>query len=112
MKMNFKSCFGVDTTVVFKKGAYLNNGNLYVGAYSVDEDGYFEPYCNVTVNFEEKLEAGMAYIDTNNADSGLLKAMLEAGHMVYMFKDRNSGFCTYPMFCFSEEFLDSIEELK
>ena len=111
MKANFKSCFGVDVTVVFKKGTYLNNGNLYVGAYTVDEYGYFEPYCNVTVNFEEKLEKGMAYVDNNNADNNLLQAMIDMGYMSYMFKNKMNGFCKYPLFCFSDEFLDNIEEL-
>ena len=30
MEMKFVSAYGVETTVVFKKGRYLNNGNLYV----------------------------------------------------------------------------------
>jgi hypothetical protein len=111
MEMKFVNSFGEETTVVFKKGKYLNNNNLYVGAYSVDEDGYLEPYCNVTVNFEEKLEDGMAYIDDNNADMNLLKALIDAGHMTYMFKSRHSGFCNYLLFYFSEEFLESLEEM-
>ena len=110
--MKFKSDFGVDTTVVFKKATYLNNGNLYVGAYSIDENGYLEPYCNITVNLDEKLAEGMAYIDCNNADTGLLQAMVDAGYMRFMSKSKASGFCKYFLFGFSEEFLCGVEELK
>lgn len=112
MEMKFVSVFGVESTVVFKKGRYLNNGNLYVGAFSVDEEGYYELFCPVTVNLGVALKDGMAYIDDNNADRNLLKALIDAGHMTYMFESKQSGFCNYLLFRFSDDFLNAVEEMK
>lgn len=111
-ELTFKSVYGVETKVMFYKGLYQNNNNLYVGAYFVDEDGYEEPFCNITVNLRDALSKNMAYIDTNNADKHLLKAMVDADMMFSTGFHQSSGFCTYPIFFFPDEILNDIPDLE
>ena len=103
--------FGSEKVLTFHKGSYLNNDNLFVGAYEVYEDGEKEPYCNITVNFEEPLPDGMAWVDSNNADRNLIKAMEEMGWIVFGGCYRQSGFCKYPLYQFTDDFLEEVTEL-
>lgn len=111
--ITFTNQWGREVTVDFRKGTYMNNGNLYVGAYNVNEEGDLEPYCNITVNFAERLaEANSAYLDTNNGDMNLFRVMVKEGYISPLYSAMESGFCTYPLYEFSQEFLDNVLELK
>ena len=108
--ITFTNQFDEEITVMFEKGTYANNGNLYIGALSVC-DGYLEPYCNITVNLPEFLDDNKAYLDINNANHQLLIKMKKAGLIKYCERNRASGFCSYPLYEFSQKFLDDIPEL-
>lgn len=110
-ELTFKSVYGVETKVMFYKSLYQNNNNLYIGAYRVDEDGYTEPFCNITVNFMDTLEENMAYIDINNIDKNLFQTMINANMMLPTGFSHTSGFCTHPIFFFPDEILNDIPEL-
>lgn len=67
------------------------------------------PYTTLTVSFGEFI--GMknaAYIDSNNNPKELIDAVVEAGWMQDTGFTKSSGFCTYPLYIFSEDFLKSV----
>lgn len=80
---------------------YFHNENLYIGLDCMD-DGYLEPFIDLTVNLDEVLPPYMAYLDTNNfpqAEELVRKTGLgtPTGQM------RASGFCMYPLYSFNKE---------
>lgn len=67
-----------------------------------------EPYCALTVSFGEFLGIkNSAYIDTNNCDFAeqLLKPEIAQATGLY----KTSGFCRYPLWIFSEQFLKEVD---
>ena len=107
MEMKFKNESGKDTTVILRKSVYRNSGGLYLGAYTINEEGQLEPYCNITINANLALDEGWAYINKNNTDLALLQAITDAGYITTTV----GIWSNYPLVCFSKQFLDSIEEL-
>ena len=87
--------FGTYNVSLSKKN-YVNNGNLAIQMYDAD-DGC--PFATLTVNLGKKLDADVAYVDTNNcpwAEEFILEN--ELGEPT----DRigQSGFCFYPQYRF------------
>ena len=81
---------------------------LAIDLYMVDDQSEFlEPYATLTTCFGEFISIpNSAYIDTNNcyfADQLLAQGIAEPTG----FK-KSSGFCTYPLWVFKEEFLREI----
>ena len=96
----------------FRKGQYRNNNSLAIQIMSTEEgEEYSEPFCMLTVNLAFEVEEGCAYIDTNNCPRDLIQMLIDAEIMWYTDKDYMSGFCIYPMFRFSDEWLNSIESM-
>ena len=77
--------------------------------FSFIGDGYEQPFATFTVNFGEFI--GMkncAYVDTNNcwfADEILKKGIASDTGLT-----KASGFCTYPLWQFKPEFLESLDK--
>lgn len=75
---------------------YTSNGNTAISLICL-EDNIPSPFATITVNFDEKLEKDMAYIDTNNcpwAES----ILTENNWGVPTGKQMASGFCIYPLY--------------
>ena len=73
------------------------------------ENGVEIPYVNLTVNFCEFIGFKCsAYIDTNNFPDAV--ELLQKGVAKDSGFTKNSGFCTYPLWIFEEDFLKSINE--
>ena len=84
------------------------NGNLAIQAkyYDAEFDGFL-PYANVTVNLgKNKLPYNRAYYDENNLGHTLREALREAGAIADFVQVGQSGFCSYPMFEFTDSFLN------
>lgn len=67
-----------------------------------------EPYCALTVSFGEFIGIkNSAYIDTNNCGFAeqLLKPEIAQATGLY----KTSGFCRYPLWIFSEQFLKEVD---
>lgn len=90
--------------MTFNIDTYIQNGNLYVGLIT-HEEGYPEPWSDLTVNLGVKCKENCAYIDTNNNGNEIIEWLVEnklgvpTGHM------RPSGFCVYPEFEFNMDVL-------
>lgn len=75
-------------------------------AISAKQNG--EPYATLTVSFGEFIGAkNCAYMDTNNCP--WVKELLKEGIAEDTRFTKMSGFCTYPLYRFSESFLKSVD---
>ena len=93
------SNWGNEYEVRIKEAEYYN-GNLAIMLECYDgEYGFWEPYGNLTVNFEDPLPDGYAYVDTNNmpnAEEFINKYNLGE----HTGECKASGYCTYPLYKF------------
>ena len=80
----------------FNTNTYANNKNTYVGVTCI-EDGFHEPYSDLTVNLNVKLEKNQAFIDINNNESEFIRYLTDNGFITYMGMDKPSGFVVYPL---------------
>lgn len=108
IKFNF---LGKEHKARFTKNTYANNGNLYVGVVTWDEE--FEawmPWGDLTVNLvRSSLEPNEAFLDTNNCAPEIITELKRKGCIKDTGLEMPSGFCMYPLVEFSEEFLKEIE---
>lgn len=86
--------------MTFVIGRYANNGNLYVGLIT-HEEGYPEPWQNLTVNLDMKCKENCAFIDTNNNGNEILWWLIDNGLGDVTEELRDSGFWVYPEFKFN-----------
>lgn len=71
------------------------------------EDGIIEPYATLTKSFGEFIGAkNCAYIDTNNYS--FAPQLLKLGIAKQTAFTKESGFCSYPLWIFEEDFLKDI----
>lgn len=96
----------------FCKSEYMNNGNLYVGVVTWDEENeYWELWSDLTVNLPGMCcKPNEAFLDTNNCTPEIIVALMDKGYIKDTGLARQSGFCTYPLVEFSEEFLNGMFE--
>ena len=80
---------------------YLSNGCIYIGLLT-KEDGYWEPYGNITVNLCEGAPDYCGYLDTNNM-SEIERFIKENGIGEFTGWKQRSGFCSYPLYKFDPE---------
>ena len=114
-KYTFTSSWGKKYTIIFVKGQYSSNNTLAIQMICVDSKGMEEPFATLTVNIEDSdvyaTKADRAFIDTNNLGSGVTEWLEKNG----IAKDTGiigfSGYCTYPMYKFTEEALASMRTM-
>lgn len=96
--------YGSNHPMTFELASYMENGNLYVGLLT-HEEGYPEPWQNLTVNLSVKCKENCAFIDTNNNGDEILLWLEKngLGHMTGNMMP--SGWCLYPEFEFDMETL-------
>lgn len=92
--------YGKNHPMSFHLGTYVENKNLYVGLLT-NEEGYPEPWQNLTVNLSTNCDADCGFIDTNNNGTEIVEWLIanELGH--FTGRTRVSGWCTYPEFQFN-----------
>ena len=94
--------YGTNHPMTFHLANYAENGNLYVGLLT-NEEGYPEPWQNLTVNLSVSCEPNRAYIDTNNNGNRILDWLETNGLGKQTGIVRSSGWCFYPEFEFNME---------
>lgn len=109
--ITFKSQWGDEYKIVFYKDNYYDNNRLYIGCMCEDKEyGGYEPYCDVTVNLAQNMPDGnYGFLDTNNGDPKLFELMFNKGWIKDTGMIGFSGWCTYPLVKFSDEFIKMIE---
>lgn len=99
MKTLTLNAWGKDHPISFTLNKYADNGNLYVGMLT-HEDGFPEPWSDLTVNLGIECLEGFAFIDTNN-NPGII-GWLEANNLgKRTYNLVPSGFCMYEEFYFN-----------
>lgn len=92
--------FGANRNMTFELATYLENGNLYVGLIE-NEDGYAEPWSDLTVNLGVKCKDNCAFIDTNNNGDEIVDWLFENNLGEFTGVMQPSGWCVYPEFKFN-----------
>ena len=86
------------------------NGAIYIGLCSdidSEEEGELEPFGDLTVNLPGTVPAFCGYLDVNNLP-GIDVFVTENQIGEFTGKVLQSGFCTYPLYKFSEERLKEL----
>lgn len=102
----YHSEYGGDTEVKLEVQQYLNNGRLAISLVSF-EDGYPEPFGDLTVNVEAPAPIYCGYLDTSNL-SNAEKFMIDNGLGEFTGLMGRSGYCEYPLYMFN---VDKLREL-
>lgn len=92
--------YGKEHPITFHLDSYLQNGNLYVGLIT-HEEGYPEPWSDLTVNLGVKCKENCAFIDINNNGREIIDWLVDNGLGVLTEYIMPSGFCEYPEFEFN-----------
>ncbi len=98
--------YGNEYAVSVVVNSYVNNGNLFVGLVSTDEEGDIEPFGDVTVNISD-LPPYHAALDTNNM-SGIESFVEREGLAQPSGECLRSGYCQYPVYEFDREALQKL----
>ena len=85
--------------ISFELATYAENGNLYVGMTCYDE-GYPEPWGDLTVNISAECKANCAFIDVNNNGERITNWLIENNLGKLTGRMKMSGWCLYPEFEF------------
>lgn len=93
--------FGTTEQVQLTVNTYMNNKSLYVGLTTV-EDGFPEPYGDVTVNLMDSVPSYCAFVDTNNMPE-VEDFLVKNGIAEFSTFQQKSGFCSYPLYVFDAE---------
>ena len=94
----------------FVKGAYTNNGNLYIGVEDQDEDGYWEDFCDVTINFDIECDKDCSFLNVPDLPIEVYELILPYIEKTGKFVD--NGFIQYPEVRFSHNLLEVAIEVS
>ena len=106
--VKFTSRFGIEYELMFERVTYQHGGTVAICVWCKDcVEGYWEPYADLTVNLPERVHSpNHAFLDTNN-NPDLCQFVIDSG-WAHAIGEGTSGFCTYPLALFTDEFLDEI----
>ena len=80
---------------------YLDTGNLYIGL-SCFEDGFPEPFGDLTINLEDVTPNYCSYVDVNNM-SNAEKFIVDNGLGTFTGFVKRSGYVEYPLYMFEPD---------
>ena len=103
------NAWGKNHPITFRLSRYADNNNLYVGMITWEE-GWPEPWSDLTVNLGVKCAENCAYIDTNNNSDRIVEWLITYKIAILTGGMRSSGFCVYPEMKFNmEELMKYVE---
>ena len=105
-KLIYHSEYTGDSEVQLDIQTYQNNGRIFIGLIT-NEDGYPEPFADVTVNIDAPAPNYCGYLDTNNL-SNVERFVCENDLGEFTGLTGRSGFCEYPLYLFN---VDKLREL-
>lgn len=107
--LKYKDNYTEDTLdVAVHINVYVDKNNIYLGLSYIDDEGYLEPYGDITVNLSYDLMPYYAYLDTNNL-SGIDGFIEENGIGSFTGITKMSGFCEYPLYELKPERLAELD---
>ena len=109
--INYKK-YGKNHPITFNLANYVENGNLYVGMIT-NEEGWPEPWSNLTVNLSVPCKPNCAFIDSNNNGVEIINWLLENNLGNLTGREMTSGWCRYLEFEFNmEELMKHVDNDK
>lgn len=99
--LELKTQFGTTENVTLTVNTYVDNNSLYVGMTTMEE-GFPEPYGDVTVNLLTSVPPYCAFVDTNNMPE-LEDFLVKNGIAEFTGLMQRSGYCSYPLYLFDGE---------
>lgn len=105
-KLIYKSEYSGDNEVELNIQTYQNNGRIFIGLIS-NEEGYPQPFADLTVNIDAPAPNYCGYLDTNNF-SNVERFVCENDLGEFTGLMGRSGFCEYPLYLFN---VDRLREL-
>ena len=120
MTMMKYNSYGTEYELEFKRGKYHNGRTIIQVMCRELEDEWFEPFCRLTVNLPDTilssdgskdLPSNIAFLDSNNCPADLVMKIIEEGYMTMTRTSAQSGFCTYPLVKFNEDWLNSLASM-
>lgn len=99
--LELQTHFGTTKNVTLTVNTYMDNDSLYVGMTTM-EDGFPEPYGDVTVNLLPSVPSYCAFVDTNNMPE-LEDFLVKNGIAEFTGLEQQSGFCNFPLYLFHAE---------
>ena len=99
--LELKTRLGTTENVTLTVNTYMDNNSLYVGMITA-EDGFVEPYGDVTVNLLSSVPPYCAFVDTNNMPE-LENFLVKNGIAEFTGIQQRSGYCSYPLYLFDVE---------
>ena len=104
-QVTYNSSISGETQVTFDIQQYTN-GAMFIGLIC-NEDGYEEPFGNVTVNFPVATPNYCGYLNVNNMPD-IEKFITDNDIGEFTGFTQRSGFCEYPLYLFN---VDKLREL-
>lgn len=102
---DYRGKYGDAYKVRFSVERYDVDGSLAV-TMDCDSGGWWEPYATLTVNLGSPLAGDTsAFIDTNNMGQDVVRWLEEHGIAHATGEEAKSGYCTYPLMEFDEDFI-------
>lgn len=95
------SAYGKEHNIYLKTDNYTINNNLYIGMLT-DDEGFLEPWGNITVNLGGKCNKDCGYVDVNN-NPGIEEFIRNNNLGEPTCRIRQSGFVVYPEYRFNME---------
>ena len=106
MKLEYKGDILTPSIGLYSVTDFMGERKCGLAVKLKDSDGL--PYTTLTVSFGEFIGIkNAAYIDSNNNPKELIDAVVEAGWMQDTGFTKVSGFCTYHLYIFDEQFLET-----
>lgn len=97
--------WGNEHPMTFEIRKYADNGNLYIGLIT-HEEGYPEPWSNLTVNLGVKCKENCGFIDVNNNGIEIIDWLIDNKLGRILPREKISGFCVYPEFEFDIKMIE------
>lgn len=99
--------YGQTHRISLRVSSYLD-GNLAI-MMDVWDEGYAEPWGNLTVNLEGQRGKDHAYIDVNHNGDDIIIWIIRNGLAVPTGASKRSGFCEYPEYRFRADRLQELD---
>lgn len=109
-RLKIQNMWGSKYEITLKTNTYANNDNLYIGMTCWDDEGYPEPYGDLTVNLGIKCRPNCGYVDINN-NPGIQLWIIRNNLGKPTGRIGHSGFCDYPEFEFDMEEIQKYMEV-
>ena len=105
-QVTYNSSFSGETQVTLDIQQYMNNKAMYIGLMC-NEDGYDEPFGDVTVNLSVAAPNYCGYLNVNDMPD-IEKFITENELGEFTGFTQRSGYCEYPLYLFN---VDKLREL-